>query len=201
MKIAAIALTAALALAAAPIASAADMAAAEIVGADGAVIGKATFEQTPGGVLVSVEATGLPPGGHGIHLHAVGACTPDFKADPATYTHEFVSGTIRASGSNTPRQQAGHKTVPDLAAMPSKSPCNVGAIHTRHSGSRFAPQIRCHEIARHRLTVYECLPDMHMSLGCVKGRPIAEKVEHRLTVIVSADVVAHRGATHSRRRI
>jgi hypothetical protein len=35
----------------------------------------------------------------------------------------------------------------------------------------------------------------------VKGRPIAEKVEHRLTVIVSADVVAHRGATHSRRRI
>ena len=38
-------------------------------------------------------------------------------------------------------------------------------------------------------------------LGGVKGRPIAEKVEHRLTVIVSADVVAHRGATHSRRRI
>ena len=111
------------------------------------------------------------------------------------------SHTIRASGSNTPRQQAGHTTVPDLAAMPSKSPCNVGAIHTRHSGSRFAPQIRCHEIARHRPTVYECLPYMHMSLGCVKGRPIAEKVEHRLTVIVSADVVAHRGATHSRRRI
>ena len=127
--------------------------------------------------------------------------TTDDSADPATYTHEFVSGTIRASGSNTPRQQAGHKTVPDLAAMPSKSPCNVGAIHTKHSGSRFAPQIRCHEIARHRLTVYECLPYMHMSLGCVKGRPIAEKVEHRLTVIVSADVVAHRGATHSRRRI
>ena len=80
MKIVAIALTAALALAAAPIASAADMAAAEIVGTDGAVIGMATFEQTPSGVLVSVEATGLPPGGHGIHLHAVGACTPNFKA-------------------------------------------------------------------------------------------------------------------------
>ncbi len=39
--------------------------------------------------------------------------------------------TIRASGSKTPRQQAGHKTVPDLAAMSSKSPCNAGAIHTR----------------------------------------------------------------------
>ena len=80
MKIAAIALTAALALAAAPSASAADMAAADIIGTDGAVIGQATFEQTPGGVLVSVEVAGLPPGGHGIHLHAVGSCTPNFKA-------------------------------------------------------------------------------------------------------------------------
>ena len=80
MKIAAVVFAAASALAAAPIASAAEMASAEIIGTDGAVIGKVTFEQTPGGVLVSVEATGLPPGGHGIHLHAVGACTPDFKA-------------------------------------------------------------------------------------------------------------------------
>ncbi len=80
MKVSAIALAAALALAAAPTASAADMAAAEIVGTDGAVIGKATFEQTRGGVLVSVEAAGLPPGGHGIHLHSVGSCSPDFKA-------------------------------------------------------------------------------------------------------------------------
>ena len=39
--------------------------------------------------------------------------------------------TIRASGIKTPRQQAGHKTVPDSAAMPSKNPCNAGAIHTR----------------------------------------------------------------------
>ena len=80
MKIASIALTVILALAAAPTASAADMATAEIVGTDGTVIGKATFEQTPTGVLMSVDVTGLPPGGHGIHLHAVGSCTPDFKA-------------------------------------------------------------------------------------------------------------------------
>ena len=68
------------ALAAAPVASAADMAGADIVNAAGEVIGKAAFEQTPTGVLVSVDVTGLPPGGHGIHLHATGACAPDFKA-------------------------------------------------------------------------------------------------------------------------
>ncbi len=69
-----------LALATAPVASAGDMAAADIVNADGKVIGKAAFEQTPTGVLMSVDVAGLPPGGHGIHLHAVGACTPNFKA-------------------------------------------------------------------------------------------------------------------------
>ncbi|MCE2482129.1 MAG: superoxide dismutase family protein [Alphaproteobacteria bacterium] len=73
-------LAAIVALAAAPVASAADMAAADIVNGDGDVIGKAAFEQTPTGVLISIDVTGLPPGGHGIHLHATGSCTPDFKA-------------------------------------------------------------------------------------------------------------------------
>ena len=63
-----------------PIASAADMAGADIVNTNGAVIGKATFEQTPTGVLMSVDVAGLPPGAHGIHLHATGSCTPNFKA-------------------------------------------------------------------------------------------------------------------------
>ena len=58
----------------------ADAAAAEMVAADGSAVGKVTFEQTPHGVLMYVDVAGLPPGAHGIHLHAVGACTPDFKA-------------------------------------------------------------------------------------------------------------------------
>ena len=36
--------------------------------------------QTPHGVLVAADVTGLAPGGHGFHIHAVGACTPDFSA-------------------------------------------------------------------------------------------------------------------------
>ena len=61
-------------------ASADDMAAAGMTSADGSMIGSVTFQQAPTGVLVSVDVTGLPPGGHGIHLHTVGSCSPDFKA-------------------------------------------------------------------------------------------------------------------------
>lgn len=62
------------------VSAAADMAEADIMNVEGAVIGTATFEQTPTGVLILVDVRDLPPGPHGIHLHAVGSCTPDFKA-------------------------------------------------------------------------------------------------------------------------
>ena len=55
-------------------------AAAEIINPAGEVIGKAAFEQTPSGVLIRVTVSGLTPGGHGIHLHSAGACSPDFSA-------------------------------------------------------------------------------------------------------------------------
>ena len=51
--------------------------------------------------------------------------------EPAKQIGTRSAYTIRASGIKTPRQQAGHKTVPDSAAMPSKNPCNAEAIHTR----------------------------------------------------------------------
>ena len=53
---------------------------AEMVDASGMAIGEAVFEQTPSGVLMQVSVTGLAPGAHGIHLHRVGACSPDFTA-------------------------------------------------------------------------------------------------------------------------
>ena len=55
-------------------------AAAEIINPAGEVIGNAAFEQTPSGVLIRVVVSGLTPGGHGIHLHSAGACSPDFGA-------------------------------------------------------------------------------------------------------------------------
>jgi Cu-Zn family superoxide dismutase len=47
----------------------------------GAVVGWAKFtEDATGRVHVNVKVDGLSPGLHGIHIHAVGACSPDFAA-------------------------------------------------------------------------------------------------------------------------
>ena len=80
---------------ASPISSAAEMAGAEIINAEGKVIGEATFEQTATGVLMFVDVRDLPPGAHGIHLHAVGSCTPDFKAATGHINPEKVAHGLR----------------------------------------------------------------------------------------------------------
>ena len=56
------------------------MAMADLINPDGATVGAASFHQGPTGVLVTLSVEGLTPGAHGIHLHAVGACSPDFTA-------------------------------------------------------------------------------------------------------------------------
>ena len=55
-------------------------AAAEMVAPDGSPIGTVQFAQGSTGVLLTIDVSGLSPGAHGIHMHAVGACTPDFAA-------------------------------------------------------------------------------------------------------------------------
>ena len=57
-----------------------EVARGQLVGTDGAAIGDFTFTHGTGGLLLYVEVEGLTPGGHGIHLHSVGSCSPDFKA-------------------------------------------------------------------------------------------------------------------------
>lgn len=48
--------------------------------ASGVSVGEATLQQTPSGVLLTADLSGLPPGTHGMHLHAIGRCEPDFAA-------------------------------------------------------------------------------------------------------------------------
>jgi Cu-Zn family superoxide dismutase len=49
---------------------------ANIVRSDGANIGTILIFSEPTGVLLRISATGLPPGMHGVHVHAAARCDP-----------------------------------------------------------------------------------------------------------------------------
>ncbi|HEV8306824.1 MAG TPA: superoxide dismutase family protein [Methylomirabilota bacterium] len=51
-------------------------AAADLKNAQGQSIGTATLTEQDGKVRIVVQAKGLTPGTHGIHIHAVGRCDP-----------------------------------------------------------------------------------------------------------------------------
>lgn len=53
---------------------------ARLAGPDGAAMGTVTLTQSPHGVIIAADVTGLAPGGHGFHIHETGSCTPDFAA-------------------------------------------------------------------------------------------------------------------------
>ena len=66
-------------------------------------LGTVTLVQGPQGVLISAELEGVPPGGHGFHIHGVGACSPDFSAagghyNPEDESHGFLYGTGQHAG-------------------------------------------------------------------------------------------------------
>ena len=63
-------------LAGVPAAAWADTARAELKDAQGKVVGRATLSDASGGVKITLTATGLKPGAHGFHIHAVGKCEP-----------------------------------------------------------------------------------------------------------------------------
>jgi Cu-Zn family superoxide dismutase len=52
----------------------AGQASAELKDAKGKTVGTARFREARGGVVVNVEVTGLTPGLHAVHVHAVGKC-------------------------------------------------------------------------------------------------------------------------------
>ncbi len=61
--------------------AAAPAARAVLKDAQGNEVGTATFQPQKDGVKIAVQVTGLSPGKHGFHVHAVGKCDPpDFKS-------------------------------------------------------------------------------------------------------------------------
>ncbi len=53
---------------------------ADLLGADGTAIGTVTLTQMAKGVHIQAEGSGLPPGVHAFHIHAVGLCEPPFTS-------------------------------------------------------------------------------------------------------------------------
>lgn len=87
---------------------------ASLVDAAGKEVGTVDFSEVDGGTQVSVRVTGLPPGFHGFHVHAVGVCEPDSvnPADPTT-TGDFLS-----AGGHVGAGQSDHGSHPgDLPVL------------------------------------------------------------------------------------
>ncbi len=74
---------------------------AVIINGQGAEIGKATLTQGATGLLIKVEAAGLTPGWHGIHIHATGQCAAPFTSAGAHINHtdpKTPHGLLNAQG-------------------------------------------------------------------------------------------------------
>lgn len=55
--------------------------AAPILNTEGEEIGEVSFVESGDGVTISIQAEGISPGVHGVHIHETGVCTPpDFKS-------------------------------------------------------------------------------------------------------------------------
>ena len=70
---------------------------ATMLRSDGSAAGQAQFTAKPDGVWLDLTVSGLAPGLHGLHLHAIGACTtPDFASagahwNPMSHKHGLQS--------------------------------------------------------------------------------------------------------------
>lgn len=79
-------------------------ASAALVNAQGGSSGTVTLRQGPRGLVMTVEASGLTPGWHGIHLHAVGSCDGPGFTTAEGHIHsgdsEAIHGLLNAQGND-----------------------------------------------------------------------------------------------------
>jgi Cu-Zn family superoxide dismutase len=65
-----------------------DFGEATLMNATGAAIGRAVLTQGPTGLLIRIEASGLTPGWHGVHIHAMGRCDAPFTSAGGHINHD-----------------------------------------------------------------------------------------------------------------
>jgi|KBSSwiStaDraftv2_1062776.scaffolds.fasta_scaffold315635_2 Cu-Zn family superoxide dismutase len=101
---------------------------ADLVKADGSPAGQAKFVEAAGGVRLTVDASGLAPGVHGLHLHTVGACAaPAFASAGAHW-----NPTHKAHGLDAPNG-AHEGDLPNITIDAS----GKGKIETLVAGATF----------------------------------------------------------------
>lgn len=73
---------------------------ATLINGQGAELGTVTLSQGATGLLIKVEATGLTPGWHGIHLHATGQCEAPFTSAGSHIKHntDGIHGLLNPQG-------------------------------------------------------------------------------------------------------
>ncbi|WP_405486639.1 superoxide dismutase[Cu-Zn] [Nocardia sp. NBC_00511] len=90
-----------------------DSVSATLKDSSGATIGTATFTNTGGHLEVVVEAHGLKPGFHGLHIHQIGKCEPNSTAPAGGAPGDFLSagGHLQVGDNNT------HPASGDLTSL------------------------------------------------------------------------------------
>ncbi len=75
---------------------------AALVNSNGQSVGEATLKEMSDGVKIQVKFSGLPPGIHGLHIHAVGKCEPpDFKSAGDHFNpYEVQHGMLNTQGAH-----------------------------------------------------------------------------------------------------
>jgi Cu-Zn family superoxide dismutase len=102
-----------------------------LVNSSGQSIGTVRAWQTAGGVTFRLDATGLPHGVHGVHIHAVGRCDPPDFASAGPHWNP----TARQHGMNNPAgPHAGDLPNVEVAANGV-----LGTMLTLPNASLFAP--------------------------------------------------------------
>ena len=74
---------------------------ASLINASGTRIGRAVLTQGATGLLIRIEADGLTPGWHGVHIHATGQCAAPFTSAGAHVNHgdpQAPHGLLNAGG-------------------------------------------------------------------------------------------------------
>ena len=109
----------------------ASLASATLRTADGADAGTATLTPANGGLALDVRATGLTPGEHGIHVHAVGRCDAASAFESAG---EHLNPTAAQHGLENP-------SGPHLGDLPNLVVGADGAAHLSHPAPGLADSV------------------------------------------------------------